>query len=886
MQVLGPESPDSFATPAPRNSELVWKVPEILAPAGGREQFFAALQAGADAVFLGLKNFNARGRAANFTHDDLRELLPLARARGMKVLVTLNILLKDAELPTLIEDLLQLQFTGVDAVIVQDLGVARLIREQFPSLRLHASTQMAVHNKAGVLAAAALGFKRVVLARELTAQEIRKIRREVPAELIEIEAFCHGSLCYSYSGLCFFSGAEDARSGNRGECAYTCRKPYKVLNEPGHGFLFSMKDLDTSLSLDKLVYAGVDTLKIEGRKKDAQYVATTVGLYRQQLNELFGRDTARGLTSPQRNFRQDMAFSFHRETTSLFVSGRYHENVIDLANPTHVGLKIGPIKAVRDGFIELETSEDLERFDGLRIQSPDSLYHALPQHGQKVKSTMKAASKKYENSLQQFSLRDFFIGSARVSSAKKGSEVRILLPSDMPAPRAGDFVYKIRSNELKRHTDEMAQAPVGSRLRPLGYFQLEIRLVPPADGSDLLRIEAHASLAASKLCSAVLDWPAERPRSSSRLPADLHEVFSIFGDLELEAELNIVTSDNDWFVPKSRLKELKHRLGLSLDIAIADFESARRESANAFVNAARRDLGRSQEAAGATSFQIKIDRLEYLPLLAAYRDQAKDFNWDELIFEPKRAFLGTQRPLETFTILRRFAEEHELKLRLALPTVIRAWDEPLLTLWIDAFTAQGGRAFELGNLGCFTLLKEQGLSLESLDLSGDFTLYGLNTEAILSLSELGLRRCALSVEDDALSLQDKLTRWPEAAGEPQLILYKDTPLFIAEACSLTALHQGCPTAKVCGYRTLEIANEENERFFVAHESCKSIVYGEEAFAWTQHRPALEKQGVRLFRADFLTRLYSADDLHRILSAIEAGSRLAGTQSANFSRELL
>ena len=227
---------------------LTGRIPEILAPVGGREQFFAALNAGADAVFLGLKQFNARARAENFSIDDLLSLVPLAHRYKMQVLVTLNILIKDIELAELVSTLASLEDVGVDAIIVQDLGVADLARRFFPGLRLHASTQMAVHNLAGVQKAIDWGFKRVVLARELTAQEIKRIRAAVPQELIELEVFCHGSLCYSYSGLCFFSGAADARSGNRGECAYTCREPYKILSEPGQGFLFSMKDLDTALA--------------------------------------------------------------------------------------------------------------------------------------------------------------------------------------------------------------------------------------------------------------------------------------------------------------------------------------------------------------------------------------------------------------------------------------------------------------------------------------------------------------------------------------------------------------------------------------------------------------------------------------------------------------
>src|SRR5690606_38204755 len=137
------------------------------------------------------------------------------------------------------------------------------------------------------------GLKRVVLARELSLTELKRIRAAVPREVAELETFCHGSLCYSYSGLCFFSGAEDARSGNRGECAYTCREPYKIVSEPGQGFLFSMRDLDSSEQLDKFVEAGVDCLKIEGRKKDAQYVSSVVQLYRHRLDEAFGYPTLR-----------------------------------------------------------------------------------------------------------------------------------------------------------------------------------------------------------------------------------------------------------------------------------------------------------------------------------------------------------------------------------------------------------------------------------------------------------------------------------------------------------------------------------------------------------------------------------------------------------------
>jgi putative protease len=391
-------------------------VPEILAPAGGRQQFFAALNSGADAVFLGLESFNARARATNFTAADLKELVPVAHAFGMKVLVTVNILIKQLELTELFRTLDAIEASCADAIIVQDLAVARIAKKYFPAIRLHASTQMAVHNITGVLEAAKYGFKRVVLARELTHQEVRKIRAAVPRDVAELEAFCHGSLCYSYSGLCFFSGAEDARSGNRGECAYTCRQPYKIINEPGHGFLFSMKDLDTSKNLDLLIKAGIDTLKIEGRKKDAQYVATSVKLYRQNLNRLFGRDTLRK-SAPASAFdfihdnkpvENDLEFAFKRQPTSFFLKSRYQENVIDLDNPTHKGLDVGSIISVSNGQITFRTHHAIELYDGLRIVDTGKVFHSKPQDGTNVRTELTQSIDRYENKHSEFSVRSIY----------------------------------------------------------------------------------------------------------------------------------------------------------------------------------------------------------------------------------------------------------------------------------------------------------------------------------------------------------------------------------------------------------------------------------------------------------------------------------------------
>ena len=855
------------------------QVPEILAPAGGRQQFFAALNGGADAVYLGMKEFNARGRAENFTLEDLEELVPLAKERGMKVLVTLNILLKDIEFDVLIKRLSRLQFIGIEAVIVQDLGVARLIRENFPKIRMHASTQMAIHNLSGVIKARNLGFKRVVVARELTIQELKLIKTSTKDMDVELEGFCHGSLCYSYSGLCFFSGAEDARSGNRGECAYTCRKPYKIVSEEGHGFLFSMKDLDTSKDLEKLVEAGVDTLKIEGRKKDAQYVGTVVGLYRKRLNEIFGRDTSPSGNSRQRNFAKDMSFSFHRETSSFFMNGRYHENVIDLNNPTHKGLQVGVVESCLGRHIEFRSKESLEMYDGIRIDRQSDVYHAKPQHGVEVASTVQQAQKKYQNKTCQFSLRSLMKKGKNVPKAQAADKVRIQIPEGLPLPKVGDPIFKVRSNELKRSTEELLSQSKGKHSR---WRNIDLQLNLEKASDESLVVYAEARLGEQLLWKRHYPVEAQSPKDAkSSLRNDMERLFTKLGDFNILAQVS-VSGDCHAFVPRSLLKRLKKSLGQDLNTALEEFSATTSRSAQDSLMAGRQSL-KSQDS---SSYNIKIDRLEYLEYLTAIQRDISDLEIAEISFEPKRSLLGNIKAGDLVDQLMAGSESLGAKLRFVMPTVIRAWDEVLLKKWAQAFYEKGGRRFEVGNLGAIELLKKWDFA-ETLDLSSDFTLYVLNTQAVEEFASLGIKRVCLSVEDDRECISSKLEAWPVLNEvEPELILYKDTPLFIAEACSLTALHKGCPTAKVCGYRSLEVENDEGERFIAAHESCKSIIYGKEAYSISHHRSDLEGMGVSKFRLDFLTRPYDLERMKDCVLAAVRSERVSGTHEANYSRTLL
>lgn len=253
------------------------RLPELLAPAGGEEAFLAALAAGADAIYLGGKAFNARAFAENFDDETLARCVALAHAYGVRVYVTLNTLLYAPELPAAAEYAVRLRRMGVDALIVADVGLADELHRRLPALELHASTQLSLHSSTGAREVSDLGFTQVVAARELPKTEIRRMVDLAP-ETVEI--FLHGALCVSHSGQCLFSSQVGGRSGNRGACAQPCRLPYN-----DGKYLLSLKDLSLAGHIPELIASGVSTLKIEGRMKSADYVGRVTAIYRRLLDE-------------------------------------------------------------------------------------------------------------------------------------------------------------------------------------------------------------------------------------------------------------------------------------------------------------------------------------------------------------------------------------------------------------------------------------------------------------------------------------------------------------------------------------------------------------------------------------------------------------------------
>jgi putative protease len=325
--------------------------PELLLPVGNIESFYAAMRGGADAVYLGLQHFNARGRAANFNNYQFQLLLAEAHQNRIKVYVTLNTVIKNKEIAALLEILWFLSKTRVNAVIIQDWGTFFLLKNYFSKLVIHASTQMANHNSAGTSFSKKAGFERVILARELTMPELTEIQKQ---SSIETEVFVHGALCYSFSGMCNFSSYLGGAGANRGICAQPCRRFYNSGND--QNLSFSMKDNQLIDFVPELAKIGISSLKVEGRLKSGEYVYTVTQAYHKVI------DGTQTISEATTTLKLDLG----REKTQWFYGKKVSEAITDTSN---TGMLLGTIKDIDKRGFTFQSKLKLEKGNRLRIRT-------------------------------------------------------------------------------------------------------------------------------------------------------------------------------------------------------------------------------------------------------------------------------------------------------------------------------------------------------------------------------------------------------------------------------------------------------------------------------------------------------------------------------------
>ncbi|MDD5677784.1 MAG: U32 family peptidase [Kiritimatiellae bacterium] len=871
---------------------------ELLAPAGGLEAGYAAIHYGADAVYLGLPRFSARAEAANLAFEDVAAITGYAHSRKVRrrVYVTVNTLIQASELDELAEALAAVAALGVDAIIVQDLGVYRILRRHFPELRLHASTQMTIHNRAGVEFARELGFARVTLARELTLEELADITG-VPG--IETEVFIHGALCFGYSGLCLYSSHMLGRSGNRGRCAYLCRDQYRRGDE--RGFVFSMKDLALTEFVPQLRRAGVTALKIEGRMKSPLYVAATVNYYRQLLDGALTAEKAKALAA-------DIQTVFSRPWTNLFLPNRWNRNVIDPEYVGHRGYPVGRVeKIVRlaSGEVRLRfhPSQALEVHDGLQMDVP-----GLP--------------RPYGFAVERLRVLDGAAGAQTglVFEAPAGALVEVALPGDHPEIPESAVVYCSSSQEIKRrYRFEKPKPGLFLTRSPVNF---EVHIAPDEIRASACLVGMAGLLRSPDAISATMEISGQfhAAHNADQMRVAVEQAFGKLGATRFAAAQVTVHNPQACFVPISFLNQMRRqitdqleaRYQEALSACVANVKAALapvtpvhdcviHAETSGVAGAPPSNIVKNNSIYGGASSSETVLDAALTPVPTAVASQAsvrwclktdqpgwldafEDSDWqgvDEVILEvPPDA-------TNAFDVAVRHVAERigAARLRLALPVIIRRWEQAALQKTIRRLAGGGWHQWQAANLGAWDSLRTMGEEKENakLDISADWPLFVLNHVAAEQVLALGATRLTLSPEDDGNNMRSLLATLGDKAA---VIVYQDTPLMISEVCIFPSV--GCDRKGTCRSGEALLASSFGEQVRVINRHCRMVVIREKPFCLAPHIPALASAGARILRADFMYRAYTAEQVRAIwrrLRAGQSGGVVPGTHAGNFERGL-
>lgn len=877
--------------PSPSSSRT-----ELLAPAGGIESAYAAFHYGADAVYLGLKKHSARADALNFTLQELDEITAYAHSFSPKkrIFAAVNTLVLNSELPLVIDSLSALNEIGVDAVIVQDLGVARIARTHFPRLELHASTQMAIHNLAGASALRHLGFKRVTLARELTLAEIRTITAEAG---IETEVFIHGALCYSYSGLCLFSSHVYGRSGNRGKCAYPCRELFSVeegekefsLPEAKKCLPFSMKDLALPEQVADFQLCGVSCLKIEGRMKSPLYVACVTNYYRKLLDGKLNKKT-------QKQLETDLQTIFSRPWTALHISSPHAPAVVDPEYVGHRGTYAGTVESVfssRQGtpVLRFTTGQPLEVHDGLQIELPglskpygfpiDRLVARSPSPGQPAGNGQLRPGRPARSGRTGRSGRTARRGDdlkpKTVFRVNTGAQVDIALPKGAPEIPQGAKVFCSSSQRVKQSYDY--ERPKPGLYRTRRELDVQLDFSPKKLQATGQVVYGEEVLEHTVSISGTFEGAKDAPG----MKKTAQDAFAKLGDTPFSPGKLELRNPKSLFAPVSKLNELRRML----TTALLEETEKQRKTAREQILAELAAAGKPAAAAlMPPRWSIKIDRPSYI-------DQFSKGDWEnteELILDVAYSSLD-----EILQCSERVSKSisHD-RLRLALPIITRSWEERELTDKIKGLLDAGYYKWQAANLSAWTFLgiKPAAAGKDSgLDLVLDWSLGMLNSSAVLQAHELGAHSITLSPEDSLENMKELLAAH---ATQAVVVVYQDTPLFISEACA-SASAAGCAGAARCAYAkhnhgktnalALRVKSRTGSSYLVLQHQCRTLVVNAVPFCLANELEKLRSAGACLFRADFVNRPYSAEQVAGIWRELRGSSISFAVHEGNFARTI-
>lgn len=719
---------------------------ELLAPAGDRDAFIAAVESGADAVYLGGKLFNARQFAGNFDNEHLKKALDYAHIRGIKIYLTLNTLLTDSEFLQAVNYIEEAYLMGIDGVIVQDLGFAGFFNKYIPQLDLHASTQMTVYNPEGVKVLEQLGFKRVVLARELSLEEISRIVKNTS---LEIEVFNHGALCVSYSGQCLMSSMIGGRSGNRGKCAQPCRLPYQLLQDgstiehKSGRYLLSTKDLCSLDELENLVKSGVKSLKIEGRMKNPEYVATVVKTYRKYLDII---QESKGNSSKIKIEKQDMkdiTQIFNRGGfTTGYLKGKPGKDLMSYEKPKNWGVLLGEVLSY-DKYTKLaavKLSEAISIGDGIEIwngeeESPGTVVTEINVNGKNIKS------------------------------AEKGEVVS--LGRLIGKIFKGNKVYKTSDKKLIISAREYISGKFYRKMKVTGKFIM--RTGNPAE--FVVWDKAGNEISAKGIV--IPEKALNKPLTKERLVEQISKTGSTPFEFEkiyayIEAGLTLPISEiND--MRRRALEALEKRRIIKNIRILSKEENKAKEELLHFPGNSRNVKEKLQISL--MSYHL-YDNLDYSSLPV------------DRIYLPFSSFLK-----EESHIPERCGDKG-MEVFLWIPSITRGNYDKLIKSRLNKIMQKKFKGILVGNLGSVELVK----NMDGVQLMGDYSLNMFNSYSAEALRNLSLSGVTLSPEM-TLGQIEALREFPEIKYEA--IVYGRIPLMTSEYCPVGSVAGGHGTATKC-----------------------------------------------------------------------------------------
>ena len=815
---------------------------ELLSPVGDFNCLKAAVQNGADSVYFGSSTFSARAFATNFSQDNLKKAIEYAKIRGVKTHLTLNTLIKDTEFDEAFNLAKKAYELGIDAIIVQDLGLAMALIRNFPDLPIHASTQMTVHNLNGALKLQELGFKRVVLARELSINDIDYICKNTN---IEIETFIHGALCISYSGQCLFSSMLGGRSGNRGKCAGPCRLPFSLYEEDkviDSGFLLNTRDLCGIDYIPDLINSGVKCFKIEGRMKSPEYVATVTKIYRKYIDLALSKKE--NYTIDEKD-RKELLQVFNRGMSSPgHLSKNGNHSLVFKEKPNNMGLFLGKIEKYlpKKGYITIKLNEKISIGDTISLENETTSY-----------TISELMNTNFEN------ITETQIGQTVIIGRIKGNI------------NLGSKVYKMSSKEL----NEMARESFSKDYKKIGFnCNISIKLNKP--------IEVNVSSANNLILykNLKLNYTSSFiPTSAINRPLDKETVinqFSKTNEYPFYFKNIKIDMDDNIFLPKlsilneirrTILEEIEKFAKKEIKLTYEKNPEILNDSLNNPNNFTTPDTIKNTNTA--TKISVLLNNLN----LNFDYSKLKDFN---NVYIPLKFFSNKKYE----NILKTLSDKFSLYIY--MPTIIQSNYKNILLanseIAIEKFKIKG---FIISNICNLKLLEELMNKNPKLEIITNYTFNVFNANTINELRKMKVSRFTISPELDKNTI-NKLCE--SHILENELIVYGKTPLLNMNYCLLGKTDKCYPTCtmKCKNGHTFKLKDRYNLDFTVLPDNIQTVttIYNSKIISIP-----IKKFNINVARIDILNE--KIETINKIVSDVKNNKKFEGKNftNGNLNREI-